>query len=123
MGIILTLIALVIVFMGVMMVWKPDSVMGMVKLYADEVGLQVWASIGRILLGLAFLVYASHSNWPGLLTFLGWLALISGIAILFLKHETFSGFIRKMINEYGQFAQFAGGAAVVLGLLVLYAVI
>ena len=122
MGIILTLIALAIVFMGAMLVWKPDSVLGMVKLYADEVGLQVWASIGRILLGLAFIVYASHSNWPGLLVFLGWLSLISGVVILFLKHETFSGLLRKMINDYGNFAQIAGGVAVVVGLAVLYAV-
>ena len=123
MGIILTLIALAIIFMGVMLAWKPDSVMGMLKLYADEVALQVWASIGRILVGLAFLVYAAHSNWPGLLTFLGWIALISGIVILFLKHEMFSGLIRKAVNEYGNYAQFAGAAAVFLGLLVLYAVI
>lgn len=122
MGIILTLIALAIVFIGVMLVWKPDSVLGMVKLYADETGLQVMASIGRILVGLAFIVYASQSNLPTLLTILGWLAIISGVVFLFLKQETFSNLVRTVVNQYGQFAQIAGGIATVLGLVVLYAV-
>ncbi len=122
MGIILTLIALAIIFIGVMLVWKPDSVMGMLKLYADETGLQVMASIGRILIGIAFLVYASHSNLPTLLTILGWLAVISGVVFLFLKQETFSNLIRTAINQYGQFAQIAGGVATVIGLIILYAV-
>ena len=122
MGIILTLIALAIIFIGVMLVWKPDSVMGMVKLYADETGLQVMASIGRILVGLAFIVYASQSNLPTLLTILGWLAIISGVVFLFLKQETFSNLVRTVVNQYGQFAQIAGGIATLLGLIVLYAV-
>lgn len=123
MGIILTLIALITICMGVMLVWKPDSVMGMVKLYADETGLQVAASIGRILIGVALLVYASHSNLPGLLTLLGWITLISGVVILLLKQETFSGLIRKVINDYGSYALFAGVVVIFIGLLVLYAVI
>ena len=122
MGIILTLIALAIILIGVMLVWKPDSVMGMVKLYADETGLQVMASIGRILVGLAFIVYASQSNLPTLLTILGWLAIISGVVFLFLKQETFSNLVRTVVNQYGQFAQIAGGIATLLGLIVLYAV-
>ena len=122
MGIILTLIALSIIFIGVMLVWKPDSVMGMVKLYAYETGLQVMASIGRILVGLAFIVYASQSNLPTLLTILGWLAIISGVVFLFLKQETFSNLVRTVVNQYGQFAQIAGGIATLLGLIVLYAV-
>ena len=96
--------------------------MGMVKLYADETGLQVMASIGRILVGLAFIVYASQSNLPTLLTILGWLAIISGVVFLFLKQETFSNLIRTVVNQYGQFAQIAGGVATLLGLVVLYAV-
>lgn len=122
MGIILTLIALAIIFMGVMLVWKPDSVMGMIKLYADETGLQVMASVGRILVGIAFLIYAGHSNLPTLLLILGWLAIISGVIFLCLKQETFSNLIRTVINQYGQFAQIAGGLATVLGLAILYAV-
>ena len=122
MGIILTLIALATIFMGVMLIWKPYSVLGMVKLYADETGLQVFASIGRILIGVALIVYASHSNLPGLLTLLGWITLISGVVILLLKQETFSGFIRKVINDYGSYAMYAGIVAIILGLIVLYAV-
>ncbi|MGB0848366.1 MAG: hypothetical protein ACPGSM_16675 [Thiolinea sp.] len=122
MGILLTLIALLIVYMGVMMVWKPDSVMGMVKLYADETGLQVLASVGRILLGVALLVYAGQSQLPGVLTVLGWLAIFTGIVFLFLKQETFSDLIRSMINQYGDFARIAGAVVVAMGLLILYAV-
>lgn len=123
MGIIITLIALAIIFTGVMLVWKPDSVLGMLKLYADETGLQVLASLGRILVGIMFLVYASHSGLPTLLTVFGWLAVISGLVFLFLKQEMFSGLIRKVINEYGSYAPFAGAAAGFVGLLILYAVI
>ncbi len=119
---ILTLIALAIVFMGVMLVWKPDSVLGMLKLYADETGLQVLASIGRILLGIALLVYASHSNLPTLLTILGWLAVLSGLVFLCLKQETFSHLVRTVINQYRPFAPIAGGAGVLIGLIILYAV-
>ena len=122
MGIILTLIALAVIFMGVMLVWKPDSVLGMVKLYADETGLQVFASIGRILIGIALLVYASHSNLPGLLTLLGWLSVITGVVFLFIKQEMFSNLVRMVVNQYGQFAQIAGGIVTVIGLIVLYAV-
>ena len=122
MGIILTLIALAVIFMGIMLIWKPDSVLGMIKLYADETGLQVLASVGRILIGVALLVYASHSSLPGLLTLLGWLSVITGVVFLLIKQETFSNLVRTVINQYGQFAQIAGGLVTLIGLIVLYAV-
>ena len=122
MGLILTLIALLIIFLGVSMVLKPDGIPGMVKLYADEPGLQVFASVGRALFGIALMVYASHSNWPSLLTVLGALSLISGIVFMVLPAEKFSHFVRSMVHRVIEFGPVPGIVVTLIGAAILDAV-
>ncbi|MEZ5478157.1 MAG: hypothetical protein R3E95_11950 [Thiolinea sp.] len=122
MSLLLTLLGLIIIFLGISMLLKPDGLPGMVKLYADETGLQVMASVGRILIGTALLVYADYSRLPGILTLLGWLSVISGLVFLFMPQHRFREFILLMLDKAQSFGQIAGAVVTLMGVILVYAV-
>lgn len=124
MGFLLMLLSLVIIFMGVALLWKPgeDGVLGVVRMYVHEVGLQVFASVGRILIGMALLAYASSSNLPGVLKVLGWLSVLSGLVFLFMPHPMFRNFMTTMIDKLQEFGKIVGAVVIVIGGLLLDAV-
>jgi hypothetical protein len=122
MSIILTLISLIIIYMGAMMIYRPKAIPDMAKMYVDELWLQAYASVGRILLGVALVVYADYSRLPVILTILGAASLLSGIAFMFMAPEKFRAFLRDMLQKVEGFGIWPGVVVTVMGLLILYAV-
>lgn len=122
MSIILTLISLIIIYLGAMMIYRPQAIPDMAKMYVDELWLQAYASVGRILLGTALVVYADHSRLPIILTILGAASLLSGIAFMFMQPEKFRAFLRDMLQKVNAFGIWPGVAVTAVGLLILYAV-
>lgn len=122
MATILTLISLLIIFVGGVMIYRPKAIPDMARLYIDDTAFQVYASVGRILLGIALVVYADHSRLPILVTILGTASLLSGIAFLFMTPEKFRDFIRTMLAKVEDFGIFPGVFGIIVGLILLYAV-
>lgn len=122
MATILTLISLVIICIGGMMIYRPKAIPDMTRLYIDDTALQVYASIGRILLGIALVRYADYSRLPILVTILGTASLLSGIAFLFMPAEKFRDFMRTMLAKVESFGIYPGVFGVIVGLILLYAV-
>lgn len=122
MATILTLISLLIIFMGGVMIYRPKAIPDMARLYIDDTAFQVYASVGRILLGIALVVYADHSRLPVLVTILGTASLLSGIAFLFMPAEKFRDFIRTMLTKVDDFGIVPGIVVTIVGLILLYAV-
>ncbi|CAA6809930.1 MAG: Unknown protein [uncultured Thiotrichaceae bacterium] len=122
MATILTLISLLIIFMGGMMIYRPKAIPDIARLYVDETAFQVYASIGRILLGIALVRYADYSRLPMLVTILGTASLLSGIAFLFLSPEKFRDFIRTMLFKVDDLGIIPGIVVTIVGLILLYAV-
>nr|CAA6824514.1 MAG: Unknown protein [uncultured Thiotrichaceae bacterium] len=122
MGFVLTLIGLVVLAAGGMMVYRPKALPDMARLYLDEIAFQAYASVGRILLGIALVVYADHSRLPVILTILGTLSLLSGIAFMFMEPEKFRMFVKDMLAKVDDFGIYPGMVVALVGLVVLYAV-
>ncbi|MEZ5535319.1 MAG: hypothetical protein R3F02_06805 [Thiolinea sp.] len=122
MSFILTLISLVIIYMGAMLIYRPKAIPDLVKLYVEETWLQVFASVGRILIGVALTVYADHSRLPVIMTILGAASILSGIAFMFMSPEKFSSFLNDMLNKAEEFGIWPGVVVTIIGLLILYAV-
>lgn len=122
MATILTLISLLIIFVGGVMIYRPKAIPDMARLYIDDTAFQVYASVGRILLGITLVVYADHSRLPILVTILGTASLLSGIAFLFMTPEKFRDFIRTMLAKVEDFGIFPGVFGIIVGLILLYAV-
>jgi len=122
MGFVMTLIGLVILGVGGMMIYRPKALPDMVRLYLDDIALQAYASVGRILVGIALVVYADHSRLPIVLTIIGTISLLSGIAFMFMEPEKFRAFVKDMLAKIDGFGIYPGVVAVIVGLVVLYAV-
>lgn len=122
MSFILTLISLVIIGVGAMMIYRPKAIPDMVKLYIDDLSLQAYASVGRILLGTALAVYADHSRLPVIMTILGAASILSGLYFLFMEPEKFRAFLRDMLDKVNAFGIWPGAVVTLVGLILLYAV-
>jgi hypothetical protein len=112
---------LYIALMGVVMIVKKRTMMELMAAFVDQRSLiYVLASL-RVLIGLA--VVLAHNRWsetlPTVVTLLGWITLLRGIALLLLPHET----ERKVIAFFQRSAAYYAGAivAIVLGLWLAYA--
>lgn len=122
MATILTLISLLIIFIGGVMIYRPKAIPDIARLYIDETAFQVYASIGRILLGIALVRYADYSRLPILVTIFGTASLLSGIAFLLLSPEKFRDFIRTMLSKVDDLGIIPGIVVIIVGLILLYAV-
>ncbi|HPQ94415.1 MAG: hypothetical protein KDI44_08325 [Thiothrix sp.] len=118
----LGLFSLLMIVVGAMFIYKPDFMAGNVKLYADEPGFHVLAAVGRILLGLAFMVYAAQAHLSGLVGFLGLVMFLAGVFLLVISHDRFSAIVNRMVDHYGQYARHAGIFVAVVGAILFYAV-
>ncbi len=73
------------------------------------------ALIGAIMLA----VYSTWSaHWPVLLTILGWLALLKGIAIMLFPSSAWHSFYRKF--KASGIVMFSGIIALLVGIILLY---
>ncbi|HPE61120.1 MAG: hypothetical protein KDI15_03245 [Thiothrix sp.] len=118
----LGLFSLLMIVIGAMFIYRPAFMAGNVKLYADEPGFHVLAAVGRILLGLAFMVHASQAHLSGLVGFLGLVMFLAGVFLLVISHEKFSALVTLMVDRYGQYARGAGIFLAVVGAVLFYAV-
>ena len=121
MSLLFILLSLLLLFVGAMLFHKPQGIISTVKIYADEVGLQVAASLGRILIGIALIGFAGTSNLPGLISLLGWVTLIAGVVFLFMPQAKFRDFILMALDKVNELHKVVGAIVVVIGLIVLYA--
>jgi hypothetical protein len=83
---------------------------------------QVWAGIGRIIIGLLLITAASASRYPRGIKILGALGLIGGTVIFLLPRDTWQGLVDYwLVQNLGAY-RFGGGAvAVLLGAFLIHA--
>ncbi len=122
MSTVLALISLLTIFVGGIMIYRPKAIPDIARLYIDETAFQVYASVGRILLGTALVRYADYSNLPTIVMILGTAILLSGIAFLFLSPEKFRDFIRSLLFKVDDLGIIPGIVVTIIGLILLYAV-
>jgi len=115
------LLGLYIVLVGVVMVVKPQPIRELMTAIVAQRALLFLVGALRVLLGLAIVL--AHNRWsgtlPAVVTLIGWITLVRGIAMWLVSPET----ERKMVAYFQRSGPYYTTAiiAIVLGLWLAYA--
>ncbi len=115
------LLGLYIALMGVIMIVKRRTMMGLMAAFVDHRPFTYVLASLRVLIGLAIVL--AHNRWTGVLsavvTLIGWITLLRGIVLMLLPYET----ERKALTYFQRSGPYYAAAtiAIVLGLWLAYA--
>lgn len=84
-------------FAGAWLFWRRDAALGLIDRIANDPVFESMIGVLRLVFGLALI--SAHNRWGGwleaLISALGWIALFSGAATMFLP----TGFLRRSIDR------------------------
>lgn len=115
------LVALFIALIGLTGVVAPDRLMAIAQYTVTPVGIYVAAAL-RIGIGLLLARVARFSRAPKTLRILGVIAVIGGVATLFLGTERAQAILEWSSAQGDAFVRLGAGLALVLGGFIAYAV-
>lgn len=115
------LVALFIALVGLTGVLAPDSLMTIGRHSVTPLGIYIVAAL-RICIGLVLAWVAPISRAPTILRVLGVIAVIAGVATLFLKAEHAQAILEWWSGQGPVFVRSVAGIALVLGGFIAYAV-
>ena len=107
---------------GVTLVVKPEYIIDIFANYGESLGLQVFAIIVRIILGIALVIAAADSKYPIALQILGWLTLIVVLLLSAIGRERFKSVIRWSIDIKPNIQRLMGVFGILFGSFLFHAV-
>jgi len=114
---------LFVVVMTAVLVLYPEKLTEFLLHHAGDVWMHVLAAVMRITIGVALLLYASHSRFPQTLQILGWIALIAGVMVALIPPARFKQLITWAFERFGAYTRIAAVAALIFGVFIIYAVL
>ena len=119
---IVLIFAVLISIAGLVLIANPNYIFGVFRRYGDTLGLQVFAVIVRVVLGLALLFSAPESNYPVALEILGWLTLTVALALGVIGRKRFKSIIDWSLDVSPSVQRVMGLAGILFGVFLFYAV-
>lgn len=114
-------IAVVLIVCGCFAVMQPSLLRRMFYEIGRE-NMLYGAGILKALAGIMLIGASSSCRIPWFSAFLGWLAVLSGIAMLVIKKDIVAGYIRTLENQQEIFYKRMGIALLCVGVLLVYAI-
>lgn len=108
---------------GAVLLIRPDTIFGVLRRYADSIGLRLFAIIVRITLGVVLVIGASASRFPVVLQILGWLSISAALVLVVIGRVRFQNLIKWSLGLAPAFTGLAGLLAVLFGGFLIYAVL
>ena len=121
-ALIITFGLFVIVMTG-MLAFRPKDFTEFLLRHAAEMWIHVLAAAMRITIGVALLLYASHSRFPLTLQIIGWAALITGVIVALIPPAKFKQLIIWVFERFGKLTRIAAVATLIFGVFIIYAVL
>ena len=89
MSYIILLFGILILLLGVVILVKPDSILGLIRSHSESLRLHVLAVVVRLALGVALITYSAESHYPVALQVLGWLTVTVAIILAIVGRARF----------------------------------
>ena len=81
-----------------MLIVRPQVIFGVFKKYGDSLGLHIFAVVIRVFFGIALVIGAPETRYPGVIQVLGWITIIAGLAIAVIGRKRFKKVSEWVIN-------------------------
>lgn len=121
MKLIIKLFGLLMFFLGISLLIKPEIVLGWIENNMDYPSLYITAIIVRLVFGILFLIIARESKYPSVIKFLGYFFIIAAIILILIGQDSFHNFIASLIPDVKPFAPLSGLLAIAFGGFLIYA--
>lgn len=121
MKIIIKLFGVLLLLAGVTLVIKPSLIIDWLQDNIQTTFIYITAIAVRLILGILFLLTAKESKYPKTIKVLGYLFVLSAIALVFMTQGNFHNFMSEIIPEFTPYATISGLVSIVFGSFLIYA--
>ncbi len=115
------LLGILLMVSGIYWLINPEIVAGLIEGNLEKSSLYLAAIIGRLVIGILFLISANESKFPITIKVLGSMALIAAIVFIFIGHEGFTDFISSIMSIFKSYGRIGGLVCLIFGSFIIYA--
>ena len=120
---IILLFAFLTFIAGIIILFDPEIVFGVIRDNLDKVGLQVIAVALRLVLGILLVEYASVSRFPLIIEVLGWLSIAVAVTFMLIGRANFLRLMNWALSLLKPYGRIGGIFAAGFGAFLIYAFI
>lgn len=123
MSYVILVFGILILIIGAIILFKPDTILGLIRSHSESFNLHVLAVVVRLILGVALITYAAESKYPIALQVIGWLSLAAALILGVIGRARFKGLMNWAMNLASSYGHVGGFLAILFGGFLIYAVV
>jgi len=125
MVIFIQIFALSTVFFGLVILFNPEIVFGLLRKNADQLSLHIIAVVIRLALGICLIEQAEISIYPLVIEVLGWLSIVAALTFGVIGRKRYKQLMHWALSDslITRFGRFGGLLAAGFGAFLVYAFI
>ena len=108
---------------GIIILFDPEIIFGVIRDNLDKAGLQVVAIVLRLVLGILLIEYAPLSRFPLTIEVLGWLSIAAAVTFILIGRNNFLQLMRWALSLLKPYGRIGGVFAAGFGAFLVYAFI
>ena len=121
--IVILLFALLTFIAGIVILFDPEIVFGVIRSNLDKPVLQVLAVVLRLILGILLIEYAPVSRFPLTIEILGWLSITAALTFILIGRPNFLRLMNWALSLLKPYGRIGGIFATGFGAFLIYAFI
>ena len=108
---------------GIMIVFNPETVFGLIRRKSESLGLHILAVVVRIILGVALIMYAAESKYPTAILIIGWISIVAASVLGIMGRPNFRRLMSWALSLAPSFGRIGGFLAILFGGFLIHAVV
>jgi len=108
---------------GIIIVFNPEIIFGVLRNNYEKVSLHILAVVIRLLIGVLLIVYAGESKHPMVIEIIGWLSIAAAATFAIMGRQNFIRLMSWAFDLLKPFGRIGGVFAAVFGGFLVYAFI
>ena len=120
---VILLFSLLIFIAGIIILFDPEIIFGVLRDNLDKPGLQVMAVVLRLVLGILLIEYATLSRFPLTIEVLGWLSIAAALTFVLIGRANFLRLMNWALSQLKPYGRIGGVFAAGFGAFLFYAFI
>ena len=117
------LFGLLILFLGVMILAKPEPIFAVLGRNSESLTLHIVAVVVRFILGTALVTYAGESKFPLALQVIGWLSISAAFLLIVIGRSNFKSLLAWGFSFASSIGRVVGFVAILFGVFLIFSVV
>ncbi|NNF22956.1 MAG: hypothetical protein HKN67_13540 [Saprospiraceae bacterium] len=118
---IIILFGALFILIGITLLVSPDFIFDWLEDSLQKGSLYMTAIVFRLFMGIALVMAAKESKFPGVIKFIGYLAIFAAIVFIFIGRTSFYDFFSSLIADFKPYAPVSALIGIAVGGFLIYA--